>query len=175
MEKVIYVILLALHNIALVGCVAAPFYNLRLTGQRGKLGPKLNYDLDRVVENTIQGNEPFCWAFIIILYATGFGFPLTRLLFHGALPAYSAVTFAAFILKHVFVFGIVALAFYVTFGIHPKLRAFFATFKPGEAPPADAERAFFALRARRRKICKICLALGVGVLVVSPILRFYSV
>ncbi len=175
MEKLIYVALLALHNVALVGCVAAPFYNLRLTGQRGKLGPTLKYELDRVVENTIQGNEPFCWAFIMVLYATGFGFPLVRLLFHGALPAYGAVVLGAFVLKHVFVAGIVALAFYVTFGVHPKLRALFAAFKPGEAPAPETERAFFALRARRRKVCKVCLALGIGVLVVSPVLRFYTI
>ena len=83
MENLIYTILLALHNIALVGCAAAPFYNLRLVNQRGQYGQKLHYQLDKVVEDTIQGLEPYCWIFIIILFATGFGFPLTHYVFHG--------------------------------------------------------------------------------------------
>ncbi len=173
MENVIYVGLLAVHNIALVGCVAAPFYNLRLVNQRGKHGPKILYELDRVVEDTIQGNEPYCWAFIIALYATGFAFPLVYYAFHGEFAAFGGVAFAAFLIKHVFVFGIVAVAFYITFAINPKLKALFATFRPDAAPPADDASAFFALRARRKKLCKICFIFALAILLISPVLRFY--
>ena len=173
MENVIYVILLAVHNIALVGCIGAPYYNLRLVNQRGKQGPRVNYELDKVVEDTIQGNEPFCWAFIIALYATGFAFPLVHYAFHGEFASFGGVAFAAFFLKHVFVFGIVAIAFYITFAVNPKIRVLFATFTPGAAPPEAEATSFFALRARRKKLCKICLAFGIIVLLVSPVLRFY--
>ncbi len=73
MENLIYILLLIIHNIALVGCAAAPFYNLRLVNQRAQFGPKVFYELDKVVEDTIQGLEPYCWAFIILLFVTGFG------------------------------------------------------------------------------------------------------
>ncbi len=83
MENTIYAILLAVHNIALVGCAAAPFYNLRLVNNRAQFGPKVLYELDKVVEDTIQGLEPYCWSFIILLFITGFGFPAVHYAFHG--------------------------------------------------------------------------------------------
>jgi len=44
MENLIYVVLLWLHNLALVGCAAAPFYNLRLTNTRSLMfGQKIEY------------------------------------------------------------------------------------------------------------------------------------
>ncbi|MCP4230030.1 MAG: hypothetical protein GY771_07760 [bacterium] len=173
MENIINVFLLAVHNIALVGCVAAPFYNLKLVNQRGKHGQKLYYELDKVVEDTIQGNEPYCWAFIILLYATGFAFPFVYYAFHGQFSEFSTIALVAFIVKHVFVFGIVAIAFYITFMVNPKIKALFATFKP-DATPADGDASsFFALRATRKKLCKICFAFGIIILLVSPILRFY--
>ncbi len=137
MENLIYIILLVIHNIALVGCAAAPFYNLRLVNQRAQFGPKVFYELDKVVEDTIQGLEPYCWTFIILLFITGFGFPATYYAFHGQMQEFRSSVFTAFILKHIFVLGMVFIAFYITFFINPKIRnafsngtirRFFATF-----------------------------------------------
>jgi len=119
MENLIYTILLALHNIALVGCVAGPFYMSRIVAKRSKYGKKIIYDMDALEEDVITSQPMFCWLFLIILYATGFGFPFVHLLFHGAL------------------------------------------------------KEFFSLRALRKKWCDVCLVLGILVLLVSPILRFY--
>ncbi len=66
-ENIIHSFLLVLHNIALVGCAAAPFYNRNLVNNRGQYGPKLFYELDKVVEDTLQGNAPYCIFFIITL------------------------------------------------------------------------------------------------------------
>ena len=74
-EQIIHSILLALHNIALVGCAAAPFYNRALVLKRGQYGPKLHYELDKVVEDTLQGNAPYCITFIITLIITGIAMP----------------------------------------------------------------------------------------------------
>ncbi len=49
-EQIIHGVLLALNNITLVGCAAAPFYNRNLVNQRSQYGPKLFYELDKVVE-----------------------------------------------------------------------------------------------------------------------------
>lgn len=172
MENLIYTLLLILHNIALVGCAAAPFFNLRLVNQRAQFGRKVFYQLDKVVEDTIQGLEPYCWTFIIVLYATGFGFPVVYYAFHGQLKDFSSIAFSAFLLKHIFVLGMVGLAFYITFFINPKIREAFFKFSPQTPPPEDIAEQFFSWRAKRKKLCKICFVFAILVLVVSPVLRF---
>lgn len=173
MENLIYIILLALHNIALAGCAAAPFYNLRLVNQRGKLRQKVFYELDKVVEDTIQGLEPYCWLFIITLFATGFGFPITYYVFHGQLKEFSTVVLISFVLKHIFVLGIVGLAFYITFFINPRIKEIFLGFSPGTQPDEGKAKDFFTLRAKRKRLCKICFVFVLLILIVSPVLRFY--
>ena len=83
-ENIIHSVLLMLHNIALVGCAAAPFYNRNLVNNRGQYGPRLFYELDKVVEDTLQGNAPYCIVFIITLFVTGIGIPLNHFLFHDS-------------------------------------------------------------------------------------------
>lgn len=173
MENSIYTMILILHNIALVGCAAAPFYNLRLVTRRGQFGQKVFYELDKVVEDTIQGLEPYCWGFIITLFVTGFGFPVTHYLFHGKIKDFTTTVLVAFILKHILVIGMVALAFCITFFTNPKIKEIFLKFSPGVLPSEELSKQFFILRARRRRLCKICFVLALLVLIVSPILRFY--
>ena len=81
MENLIHALLLALHNIALVGCAAAPFYNRNLVKSRSQYGPKLIYELDKVVEDTLQGNAPYCITFIIALFITGMAMPFNHYFF----------------------------------------------------------------------------------------------
>jgi uncharacterized membrane protein len=173
MENLIYTILLALHNIALVGCVAGPFYMRRIVINRGKYGKKVIHGMDSLMEDVITSQPMLCWLFLILLYATGFGFPLVYLLFHGALKDFSSIALAAFILKHVLVLGITGILFYGTFVINPRIKEMFSKFKSDEEPEEEAVREFFSLRAKRKKWCDICLVLGFLVLLVSPILRFY--
>ncbi|MBM3234875.1 hypothetical protein FJZ31_01120 [Candidatus Poribacteria bacterium] len=174
MENLIYTLLLIVHNIALVGCAAAPFFNLRLVNQRAQFGRKVFYQLDKVVEDTIQGLEPYCWTFIILLFATGFGFPITYYAFHGKLKDFSSVVFTTFLLKHLFVVGMVVIAFYITFFINPKIKEIFLKFSPETLPQEEIANSFFGLRAKRKKLCKICFVFALLILIVSPILRFYS-
>jgi hypothetical protein len=173
MENLIYILLLIIHNIALVGCAAAPFYNLRLVNQRAQFGKKVFYQLDKVVEDTIQGLEPFCWTFIILLFVTGFGFPATYYAFHRELKEFNSTVFIAFILKHIFVLGMVVIAYYISFFINPRIRDVFAKFSPDAAPQEETANTFFILRAKRKKLCKICFVFAILILVISPVLRFY--
>ncbi|MEW6089244.1 MAG: hypothetical protein AB1498_13180 [bacterium] len=173
MENLIYIILLIIHNIALVGCAAAPFYNLRLVNQRAQFGKTLHYQLDKVVEDTIQGLEPFCWTFMALLFITGFGFSGTQYIFHGQMKEFSRTVFAAFILKHVFVLGMAAIAANISFFINPKIKEIFLKFSPDVKPPEDMAGKFFELRAKRKKLCKICFVFAILILAISPILRFY--
>jgi hypothetical protein len=173
MENLIYIILLAIHNIALVGCAAAPFYNLRLVNQRAQFGPTIFYELDKVVEDTIQGLEPYCWTFIILLFVTGFGFPAAHYAFHGQMKEFNTIVFASFLLKHLFVLGMLAIMFIVTFSVNPRIREIFSKFSP-DTPPQDEEmvKTFFALRMKRKKVCQICFVFAILILAISPVLRF---
>jgi hypothetical protein len=171
-EQIIHGILLALHNIALVGCAAAPFYNRNLVLKRGQYGPKLHYELDKVVEDTLQGNAPYCIAFIVTLVVTGIAMPFNYYLFHGTFKELHTVARTALVLKLLFVTGMVVIMGIIFIKINPRLRVLFAGFKPGEAPDGDNEAEFFSLRSRRKALCDTCLKFAVGVLVFSAFLGF---
>ncbi len=171
-EQIIHGILLALHNIALVGCAAAPFYNRNLVLARAQYGPKLHFELDKVVEDTLQGNAPYCMAFIAVLFATGLGMPLNHLLFHGALRQLHPVAWTAVGLKLACVFAMMVIMGRIFLGLNPRLRELFARFEPGKSPDPEVEREFFTIRARRKALCETCLKFAVGVLVFSAFMGF---
>lgn len=171
-EQVVHSMLLALHNIALVGCAAAPFYNRQLVVKRGQYGPKLNYELDKVVEDTLQGSQPYCIAFITALWITGIGMPLNHYLFAGAFQEVHVVVTVALVLKLLSIVGMMVIMFVIFFRLNPRLRALFAGFAPGSDPDATEEEEFFAKRARRKALCETCLWFALGVLVFSAFLGF---
>ncbi|MBI5482707.1 MAG: hypothetical protein HY906_27885 [Deltaproteobacteria bacterium] len=171
-EQLIHSGLLALHNVALVGCAAAPFYNRALVVKRGQYGPKLHYELDKVVEDTLQGNAPYCIAFIVTLFATGIAMPLNHYAFHGALRQVQGVALVALVVKLAFVFGMTGIMAAIFGRINPRLRELWAGFSPGARPDEGEEKEFFALRARRKALCEACLKFAVVVLVASAFLGF---
>ncbi|NOZ00898.1 MAG: hypothetical protein GXP54_03290 [Deltaproteobacteria bacterium] len=171
-EQIIHSILLALHNIALVGCAAAPFYNRALVTKRGQYGPKLDYKLDKVVEDTLQGNAPYCMAFIAILWFTGLGMPLNHYAFQGAFHSLHPVGMAALGLKLASLLGMMIIMFIIFFQINPRLRELFSSFTPDAGPDPEKEREFFAKRARRKGLCEICLYFALTILVCSAFLGF---
>lgn len=171
-EQIVHSILLALHNIALVGCAAAPFYNRNLVVTRGQYGPKLHYELDKVVEDTLQGNAPYCIVFIAVLFATGMGMPLNHYLFHGAFRELHPVAWVALVLKLLGVFSMMAVMGQIFFGLNPRLRELFTKFEAGKAPDPATEQEFFQKRARRKALCETCLWFAIGVLVFSAFLGF---
>ncbi len=171
-EQIIYGILLAFHNLALVGCAAAPFYNRNLVLKRGQYGPKLHYELDKVVEDTLQGNAPYCMVFIGVLFLTGIGMPLNHLLFHGAFKSLHTVAIFALVLKLLCVFGMMVIMGMIFFGLNPRLKEIFTGFEPGLEPDDKLEGEFFQKRARRKYLCEICLWFAIGVLIFSAFLGF---
>lgn len=173
-EQVIQGILLALHNIALVGCAAAPFYNRNLVRARAQYGSKLFYELDKVVEDTLQGNAPYCLAFLAILVATGIGMPLNHYLFQGTFKTLHLVAVTALVLKLSFITGMVVIMMRIFFGINPRLKELFTRFNPGQEPPAAEVKEFFEKRAHRKALCETCLKFAIGVLVCSAFLGFGS-
>lgn len=171
-EHIIQGILLALHNIALVGCAAAPFYNRNLVRARAHYGPNLYYELDKVVEDTLQGNAPYCLTFLSVLVATGIGMPLNHYIFHGAFKTLHPVAITALVIKLSFIAGMVVIMMRIFFGLNPRLKELFARFRPGQEPPSEEIKEFFDKRARRKALCETCLKFAVGVLVCSAFLGF---
>lgn len=173
MENIIHSVLLALHNIALVGCAAAPFYNRNLVKSRAQYGPKFSYKLDKVVEDTLQGNAPYCVLFIITLFITGMGIPINHFLFHGAFREMNAVSLIALIVKLSFVFGMIAIMCIIFMKINPEINKLFTGFSEKDSSPnPEKEASFFKLRAKRKKLCEICLLFAIMVLVSSAFLGF---
>lgn len=171
-EQIIHSLLLVLHNIALVGCAAAPFYNRALVLKRAQYGAKLFYELDKVVEDTLQGNAPYCIVFIATLFITGIGMPLNHYAFIGSFKELSVIAWAAVSLKLLSVFGMMVIMFIIFFQINPKLRELFAQFKSNEEPSPESEVKFFTLRAKRKALCDICLKFAISVLVFSAFMGF---
>ena len=171
-EQIIHSVLLALHNIALVGCAAAPFYNRALVLKRGQYGPKLHYELDKVVEDTLQGNAPYCITFIIILFVTGIAIPLNYNLFQGTFKELHLVATVALVVKLLAAFGMVIIMIKIFYGINPRLKKLFGQFAPSDKADESEEKEFFTLRAKRKFLCEICLVFAIIVLVSSAFLGF---
>jgi hypothetical protein len=171
-EQIVHSILLALHNIALVGCAAAPFYNRALVLKRAQYGPKLHYELDKVVEDTLQGNAPYCITFIITLFITGIAMPLNYYMFHNAFRTLHSVALVALVVKLLFVFGMVVIMIWIFFGINPRLRELFGHFASSEKLDEPEEQEFFARRAKRKALCDKCLVFAIVVLLASAFLGF---
>ncbi len=171
-EQVIHSILLALHNIALVGCAAAPFYNRALVLKRGQYGPKLYFEMDKVVEETLQGNAPYCITFIITLIITGIAMPLNYYLFYGTFRATNSVVITALVLKLIAVAGMVVIMLRIFYRINPRLKKLFSKFSPSAKPDESNEKEFFTLRAKRKSLCEVCLVFAIIVLLASAFLGF---
>lgn len=171
-EQIIHSVLLALHNIALVGCAAAPFYNRALVLNRGQYGAKLHYELDKVVEDTLQGNAPYCITFIITLIITGIAMPLNYYLFHDTIKQTNLVSVTALIIKLIAVAGMVVIMLRIFYRINPRLKEMFAKFSPSSKPDESGEKEFFTLRAKRKSLCEICLIFAIIVLLASAFLGF---
>ncbi len=173
LEKSLYSILLALHNIALVACVAGPFYMARIVKARAPYGNRVIYEMDRLEEDVVTTQPVICFVAIVVLYVTGIGFPVVYFLFHGELRETSAVAAAGFWVKQALVLGMVAIQFYGAFVLNPRLKELFARFGPGQTPDPHDEAEFFRVRALRKKWCDRCLWLGILVLVVTPLIRWF--
>lgn len=165
--------LLALHNIALVGCAAAPFYNRNLVVRRAQFGPKLHYKLDKVVEDTLQSNAPWCMAFMTTLILTGMTMPMNHYFFHGSYRQLETISYLALGLKLAFIAGMLVIMGIIFFKINPRLRVLMAGFSEGNAPDPILEKEFFQRRARRKALCETCLKFSVAVLILSAFIGFH--
>ncbi len=174
MEKILYTVNLAIHILAAVFCVAAPFYQLRWVKQRSKLGYPIIYPFDRAMENVLGLQVRLCFTFITIMIITGFAFPLIHYAFHGKWRNVSSLSLVIFSAKTVLAFIGLAITAHGIWFLDPVIQKTFASFSPSEEPPDELLNRFWALRAKRKKLCQFCFGLALTIVIITPILRFYK-
>jgi hypothetical protein len=174
MENVLYTVNLAIHILAAILCVGAPFYQLRWVKQRGKLGHPIIYPFDRVMENVLNLQLKLCFAFILILIITGFFFPLIHYRFHWEWKEVSNLALTIFSAKTILAFIGLAINIHGIWILGPEIQKTFASFSPTEQPPDEVLNRFWAFRATRKKLCKVCFGLALTIVIITPILRFYK-
>jgi hypothetical protein len=156
-----------------VFCAAAPFYQLRMVNKRAEFGKRIIYEYDKSIEDLLSVQPRLCFWFILGLIATGFAFPLIYYGFHGEWQPRTPFIYGALTVKTLLVFIGFGIVNYGMFVIDRQIQGLFRQFQPDEAPAQEQLAAFFALRAKRKKFCKVCLGLGVAILLITPVLRFY--
>jgi len=174
MENVLYSINLAIHILAAILCVAAPFYQLRWVKLRGKLGFPIIYPFDRAVESVLNLQPKLCFGFIIVLIITGFIFPLIHYSFHGEWRDVSRLVLTIFSAKTVLAFIGLAVMIHGVWILGPEIQKTFASFSPNTQPPDEVLNRFWAFRATRKKICQFCFGLALIIVIITPVLRFYK-
>ncbi len=174
MENLLYSINLAIHTLAAIFCVAAPFYQLRWVKLRGKLGHPLIYPFDRAIESVLSLQLRLCFAFIITLIITGFAFPLIHYTFHGEWRQVSNLSLAIFSAKTILALIGLSINIHGVWILGPEIQKTFATFSPTEQPPDELLNRFWALRAKRKRLCQFCFGLALTIVIITPILRFYK-
>lgn len=173
MESFFYSINQAVHNLLLVACAAAPFYQLRMVSKRAKFGKKIYFEMDSMIEEILSRQPRLCFWFIIGLVVTGFAFPLIYYGFHGELQQQTPLVYWTLSIKVFLVFLGFGIVNYGMFVIDKQIQGIIKNVQPNEQPPDDVLKKFFALRAKRKKFCTVCLVLAIAILVISPILTFY--
>lgn len=174
MENMLYSLNMVVHLLAAILCVAAPFYQLRWVKLRGKLGYPLIYPFDRVLENVLSLQLRLCFAFILTLIVTGFAFPVIHYAFHGEWREVSNLSLAIFSTKTILALVGLAINIHGVWILDPEVQKTFATFSPKEQPPDEVLNRFWALRAKRKSLCKFCFGLALTIVAITPILRFYK-
>lgn len=173
MENILYTITLAIHILAAIFCVAAPFYQLRWVKLRGKQGFPIIYPFDRVLENVLSFQVKLCFALILTLIITGFAFPLIHYAFHGGWMATSNLALAVFAAKAILASIGLAINTHGVFRLNPEIQETFAAFSPDTQPPDELLNRFWTLRGLRKKLCGFCFCLALIIVIITPILRFY--
>lgn len=173
MESLLYTFNLAVHNLLLVACAAAPFYQLRMVNKRASFGKRIIYEYDKSIEDILSVQPKLCFWFILGLIATGFAFPLIHYAFNGEWQQRSMLVYTALTLKTLLVFVGFGIVSYGMFVIDHQIQGLFRQFTPDAQPPEDQLNRFFALRKKRKQFCTVCLVLAAAILIITPILSFY--
>jgi len=108
------------------------------------------------------------------LIITGFAFPLIHYAFHGEWRQVSNLSLAIFSAKAILAFIGLSINIHGVWILGPEIQKTFASFSPSEQPPDELLNRFWALRAKRKRLCQFCFGLALTIVIITPILRFYK-
>jgi uncharacterized membrane protein len=175
MEETFYMINTFIHILATVLFVGGPFYmTFVVTKERMKLGPPLEYRLEKYMENIIELMPLICFISWGMVVATGFGFPLIYYFFHGALKPVSSIVMEILVIKHILVFAVFGLMVYMLLKIRTRILEIMYQFDKDQTLDEALSKELVELRTRRRNICKTIFFIQLPILFLSGILRFLT-
>jgi len=134
--------------------MAAPLYLLIVANERGKLGPPLNFRLERYMENVIKRQPLRCYVYLTTLLVSGIVLLQLKGLGVGAILSNSVVA-----MKTVILFTLAGLITYVHTQIQPKIEDLLTKIPDDAPPPENVGKEIGALRLKRKKIGSVCLFL----------------
>lgn len=173
MENALYMLNMFIHSLATVVFVGGPFYMVFVvTKERIKLGPPLEYRLERFFENMIDRMPLICFSAWGIVVATGFAFPLIYYAYHGEFKPISSFVRNVMVLKHVLVFAVFGVMLYMYFGIKPRIDEIMHSLSPDKPIDEEVGKQLVAWRTKRRNSCKLVFSIQLGILLLSGILAF---
>ncbi len=151
--------ILRLLHIVVAVFMAAPLYLLIVSNERGRLGPPLNFRVERYMENIIKGQPRRCYVYIAVLLFSGVALMLVRGYGLGALVSNSLILTKTILL--VALFGLIT---YVHTQIQPRLEDLLSKIPDSKAPPEKVTKEIGALRLKRKKIGSVCLFLVITII-----------
>lgn len=143
--------ILKFFHIIVAVFMAAPLYLLIISNERGRLGPPLNFRLERYMENIIKGQPNRCYIYIAALLITGLGLRGFNL---GIIFSNTVV-----LLKTILLVALLGLITYVHTQIQPRIEELLSGVPDDGEAKEDVVKQIGALRLKRKKIGTVCLFL----------------
>ena len=151
-----FAILRFLHVLIAV-FMAAPLYLLIIANERGRLGPPLNYRVERYMENIIKKQPNRCYVYLAVLLLSGVMLMNVKGIGIGALLSNSFLAIKTGLV--VVLFGLIT---YVHTQIQPRLEELISTIPEDGAVGKEVASEIGALRLKRKKIGTVCLFLVIA-------------
>ncbi len=134
--------------------MAAPLYMLIIVNERARFGVPPGHDTDRYMENIISRQPLRCYAYLTVVFITGF------FLFFGTNLRISLVADNWPLLVKLGAFAVlVSLLSSVHFGIQPKIEVVLSKLAPGKALAEGDRLVLVRLRTLRKRLSGLCLLL----------------
>ncbi len=146
-------IILVIHLVAML-FMAAPLYMLIIVNERARFGLPPGYNTDRYMENIIKKQPIRCYAYLVVILATGL--LLTWISGRGWTTLFRDWTLLIKVVTFILLTGFLS---YIHFGVQPKVERVLSTIKPDSLLPDSEKPKLVALRTRRKRFSGLCLFL----------------
>lgn len=161
LAEVVEALLRTLHVVTAV-FMAGPLYGLITVNERGRFGRPIVYHLDHYMENIVRRLPIRCYAYLLIMAATGLALVVAGGFGVGGLLSYWPLS-----VKTVLYLILLGLVSYVHFSVQPRIDALLTQVKPNDPVPEDSGPKIWALRRLRKRLAAACLFLVLTLVIVG--------